>query len=238
MTGAQVLSRSLATRVQGLPEPVEMPSGPDIPPAVIEAAVAALDAGKTHYTDRPGILPLRMWVSDTLRKRFGIDLDPGQVTITCGATEARFVILKQLARPGSLIACPGDPAPIAAAAHLVGVRLACVVDDPPSVSLTYLTPADTQRQVQTLLQQALGHDWWVVWDISQSEGTTFHPALIPALASRVVTVGRFSARMPGWRVGWMAGSEKAEKLRAYKQSMTICSTSVAQWAAVGLAEET
>jgi aspartate/methionine/tyrosine aminotransferase len=237
MTEPQVLSRSLAGRVQGLPEPVEMPSGPDIPLPVIAAAVAALDAGKTHYTDRPGILPLRVWVSKYLENRFGLQLDPDQVTITCGATEARFVILKQLVRPGSLIACPGDPAPIAAAAHLVGAGLARVVDEPVSISLAYLTPADAQSQVEALLRQAIAHDWWVLWDISQTEETTFHPALNPAITPRVVTVGSFSAWMPGWRVGWMAGSEKANTLRAYKQSMTICSTSVAQWAALGLAEE-
>jgi DNA-binding transcriptional MocR family regulator len=109
-----------------------------------------------------------------------------------------------------------------------------VVDDPVSISLAYLTPTDAQPQVETLLRQAITHDWWVLWDISQTEETTFHPALNPAITPRVATVGSFSAWMPGWRVGWMAGSEKVEKLRAYKQSMTICSTSVAQWAALGL----
>jgi aspartate/methionine/tyrosine aminotransferase len=237
MTGPQRLSRRLAARVQGLPEPAEVPSGPDVPQPVIEAAVAALDAGKTHYTDRPGILPLRVWVCSYLQNHFGLPLDPDQVTITCGATEARFVTLKQCVRPGSWIACPGDPAAISAAAHLIGAELARVVDDPASVSLVYLTPSDDASQVEALLELAGDHGWWILWDISRTEGTTFHPALIPERAPRVVTIGSFSDRMPGWRVGWMAGSEKAEKLRAYKQSMTICSTSVAQWAAVGLTEE-
>jgi aspartate/methionine/tyrosine aminotransferase len=237
MSGPQTLSRPLAARVQGLPEPADLPPGPDIPLPVIEAAVAALDAGKTHYTDRPGILPLRVWVTQYLRSRFGLLLDPDQVTITCGATEARFVTLKQLARTGSQIACPGDPAPIATAAHLVGAALAREVADPATVSLAYLTPADAPGQVEALLQQAADYDWWILWDISGTQGTAFHAAQTPALAPRVVTVGSFSDQMPGWRVGWMAGSEKAAKLRAYKQSLTICSTSVSQWAALGLAEE-
>jgi aspartate/methionine/tyrosine aminotransferase len=64
----------------------------------------------------------------------------------------------------------------------------------------------------------------------------FHPAQNADLAARVVTIGSLSAYIPGWRMGWMAGSEMAGKLRAYKQSMTICSTSVSQWAALGLVE--
>jgi aspartate/methionine/tyrosine aminotransferase len=50
----------------------------------------------------------------------------------------------------------------------------------------------------------------------------------------VVVIGGLDDVLPGWRVGWLAGSEVAEKLRSLKQSMTICTTSVSQWAAVAL----
>lgn len=237
MSGPQTLARPLAQRVAGLPEPASLPPGPDLPAPVIEAGVAALAAGKTHYTDRPGILPLRTRVVELLQRRFGLALDPDQVTITCGATEARFVVLKQLTPPGSAIVSPGDPAPIAVAAQLVGAIIVREVSDPGAVSLLYLTPADPPAVVTPLLAQAAERGWWVLWDISGTAETPFHPAADPALAPRVVTIGSFSAQLPGWRVGWMAGSQQAGKLRAYKQSMTICSTSIAQWAALGLGEE-
>ena len=52
------------------------------------------------------------------------------------------------------------------------------------------------------------------------------------LAAFLDLVGGLDEQMPGWRVGWMAGSQAVEKLRSFKQSMTICATSVSQWAAV------
>ena len=62
----------------------------------------------------------------------------------------------------------------------------------------------------------------------------FHPAQNEKLAARVVTIDSLSHRMAGWRVGWMAGSEAALRLRARKQAITICTTSVSQWAGLEL----
>ena len=234
--GPQTLSRPLAARVADLPDPPEPPPGRDLPEAVIEAAVAALDAGKTHYTDRPGILPLRAMVVEQLKASFGLELSPDEVTITCGATEARFVAIKKLVPPGARMVCPGDAAPIAGAAQLAGATIVSHVDSPEGVSAVYLTPADPLAAVEPLLALAGARGWWVIWDTSGGAGGAFHPARLGDLAPQVVTLGSFSDRLPGWRMGWMAGSRMSGPLRAYKQSMTICSTSISQWAALGLAD--
>jgi aspartate/methionine/tyrosine aminotransferase len=236
MAGPHTLSRLLAARVAGLPDPLEPPPGADLPQAVIDAAVAALDAGKTNYTDRPGILPLRTFVTEQLQAHYGLDLTPDEVTITCGATEARFVAIKKLVPPGAQIVCPGDRAPIASAAHLVGAAIVSGADSPERVSAVYLTPADPPATRDPLLATAQARGWWIIWDTSGGMGGAFHPAQNRDLAPQVVTLGSFSNRLPGWRMGWMAGSRMAAQLRAYKQSMTICSTSISQWAALGLAE--
>lgn len=236
MTPPMTLARPLAARTQGLPEPVPLIPGPALSPAVLEAACAALDAGKTHYTDRPGILPLRQWVSAHLRERYGLDISPDAVTITCGGTEARFVAVKKLAPAGTAIVCPGDPARIAGAAHLCGVALMAEATAPDSVSVLYLTPADPRPAVDALLSMARERGWWVMWDMSGAPAGDFHPAQAEALAPQTVTLGSLSDYLPGWRVGWMAGSRRAAELRAFKQSMTICSVSISQWAAAGLVE--
>ena len=236
MAGPQTLSCPPAARVAALPDPPEPEIGRDLPQAVIEAAVAALDAGKTHYTDRPGILPLRVQVTEQLKARFGLELTPDEVTITCGATEARFVAIKKLAPPGAQIVCPGDAAPIAGAAQLAGATIVAQIDAPESVNVLYLAPGDPQPAIDSLLALAGARGWWIIWDISGADGGTFHPAQRGDLAPQVVTIGSFSDRLPGWRMGWMAGSRMAAQLRAYKQSMTICSTSISQWAALGLAD--
>lgn len=238
MTVPEKLSRPLASRIADLPN---MPTRNDNPAAastIIEAAVKALDNGETHYTDRPGIVGLRTWVTEYIGKNFGVELQPGEVTITCGSTEGRFVAVKQLTKPGSQILCPSDSSLIDGAAHLADVSVVQQVTDPSAISMVYLTPQDNREQVIEMLNQAAEHKWWVVWDVSGGTGdSNFHPAQNPKLAAQVVTLGSLSDKMPGWRVGWMAGSEKSGKLRAFKQSMTICTTNVSQWAALGLVDE-
>ncbi|MBC7814175.1 MAG: hypothetical protein H7175_23680, partial [Burkholderiales bacterium] len=139
------------------------------------------------------------------------------------------------------ILCVDDYAFIAGAAHLAGAEIVSEISDPAQVSVLYLAPSpsplagrDLGRGYSDLLEQAVTNNWWIVWDMAAGTSIDFHPAQNAELASKVVTIGSVSDVMPGWRVGWMAlgGSQMAEKLRAFKQSMTICSTNVSQWAAL------
>ncbi len=236
MTAPQSLSRPLAARVTGLPEPGEYPPGPDLPQAVIAAAVDALDAGKTKYTDRPGILPLRTWVAGMLKDRFGLDITPDAVTITCGGTEARFVAIKKLVPEGTKLFYSGDSQRVAGPAALASATLVSESITPTAISSVYLTPDLPEATLTSALELARTHGWWVIWDMDRAETTDFHPAQDSDLAPRVVTLGSFSDHLPGWRMGWFAGSEQALQLRAFKQSMTICSSSISQWAALGWVE--
>ena len=225
------LSRPLAKRVAGLGDPQPTPTGDLAMPAanVIDAAIDALARGETHYTDRPGIPEFRAWVADHLRDRFGLGIDPAEVTITCGSSEARFVALTRLTQAGGSILCPGDSSLIRGAAHLVGASVVDAIQD--DISLLYLTP-DLYRETSIeLLHRAEETDWWIVYDLSFARTSPpFHPAQNPKLASRVVTIDSLSPALSGWRLGWMAGSEAALRLRAGKQAITICTTAVSQWA--------
>ena len=228
------LARPLAQRVAGLDD-LGAPSteGPPIPDVVIAAAEAALARGETHYTDRPGIPELRAWVAEQLQEKWGVTVDPSEVTITCGSTEARYVALTLLAEAGSAVLCPGDSARIRGALHLLGARIVDSIED--DVSLLYLTPDVYRETAIELLQRAEERDWWIVYDLSFAKTSPpFHPAQNPKLARRVVTIDTWTERLPGWRLGWMAGSEMALKLRAGKQAITICSTAVSQWAGLEL----
>ena len=247
MQSPQTLSRPLAGRVAGdQPHPpalsplyppakrgAETPrlkgGGAQLPPNVIEAAVAALERGETHYTDRPGIPEFRAWVADHLAERFGLRIDPAEVTITCGSTEARFVTMTLLAEAGSAVLCPGDSSRIRGALHILGADIVDSVQD--DISLLYLSP-DVYRETSIeLLQRAEETDWWIVYDLSFARtAPPFHPAQNEKLASRVVTIDSLSADLAGWRLGWMAGSAAALRLRAGKQAITICTTAVSQWA--------
>ncbi len=232
MNPAKTLSRPLAQRVAGLDRLTQMPGGePNIPPNVIQAAVDALGRGETHYTDRPGIPEFRQWVASDLDKAYGVQIDPEEVTITCGSTEARYATMTLLAQPRTQVLCLGDSSPIRGALHLVGAQPVHSIADAKQLTVLYLRPDDPRDDLAKLLKQAERENWWLVWDMSRTAARPdFHPAQNEKLAARVVTVDSLSHRMAGWRVGWMAGSAAALRLRARKQAITICTTSVSQWA--------
>lgn len=237
MNESKTLTRPLAARVAGLPDAVHTESNPTLNEALIDAAFDALDAGKTHYTDRPGILPLRAWIAGHMAQHYGVTITPDEVTITCDVVEARFITIKQMTTTGtSILTTPAARARIAGAAHLAGVNTMTSVASPDQISALYLMAADAQDKIEPLLRQAQQQQWWVIFDMDGGD-STFHPAQTEALKPYTVTIGGFSASIPGWRIGWMAGSQMAGNLRAFKQSMTICSTSIAQWAAAGMVTE-
>ena len=65
------------------------------PLAVREAAKAALDAGATHYTDRPGVADLREAVAIKLAETNRVAVAPAdEVLITCGVQEALYLALR------------------------------------------------------------------------------------------------------------------------------------------------
>jgi N-succinyldiaminopimelate aminotransferase len=70
----------------------------DGPHAVIEAAVAALHAGANQYAPLPGVPALREAVREHQRAHYG--LEPEDVLITFGATEAIAAAILGLTNPG------------------------------------------------------------------------------------------------------------------------------------------
>ncbi len=217
MKPSQTLTRPLAARVANLPPAPTLAAALPAPEAALIEAEKALDAGRTHYTDRPGILPLRQRVAAMFAAE-GIAIDPDAITISCGVVEGRFVALKQLVPSGGRVASP--QADLSGVCALLGLAL---TDDPAQADLIYAVGAAG-------LTAALATNApWIVCEYRRDEAYR----LPTDQAERVLFIGEF-AQLTGWRVGFMAGSKAAGKLRAYKQSMTICTPSVSQWAATGL----
>jgi N-succinyldiaminopimelate aminotransferase len=73
----------------------------DGPPAVIEAAVSALRGGENQYAPLPGVPALRQAVLEHQRHWYG--LEPEDVLITFGATEAIASALLGLCDPGDQV---------------------------------------------------------------------------------------------------------------------------------------
>ncbi len=73
----------------------------DPPPAVAEAAVAAIRAGANQYPPGPGTPELRAAIARHQERFYGLSWDPArEVLVTTGATEAIAASILALVRPG------------------------------------------------------------------------------------------------------------------------------------------
>lgn len=91
------------------------------PAHIVTATVAALTRGETHYTPRPGILPLRRALAAAIAGEGGTEYNPAtEVLVACGAREGGFVATQMLVRPDDEVLLP-DPG---ASHYAEAIRLA------------------------------------------------------------------------------------------------------------------
>ncbi|HEY3522329.1 MAG TPA: aminotransferase class I/II-fold pyridoxal phosphate-dependent enzyme, partial [Candidatus Limnocylindrales bacterium] len=76
----------------------------DTPAPIVEAGIASLRRGRTHYTSNYGTLDLRRALADHLERRYGVVYDPAsEILITVGASEAVDLALRATCDPGDEI---------------------------------------------------------------------------------------------------------------------------------------
>ena len=106
----ELLARAKALEAAGQPV-IHLEIGePDFPtaPHIREAAVAAMEAGHTHYVPAPGIPALREGVAAFLERTGRMRVSPDRVVITPGAKPIMFFTILALAGPGDEVLYP-DP---------------------------------------------------------------------------------------------------------------------------------
>ncbi len=123
--------------VQGMPGVVSLGVGePDFvtPWHIREAAIYALERGRTTYTSNLGMLKLREAISTHLESRFGLRYDPtNQILVAVGVSEAMDIAFRAVINPGDEIIyhepCYVSYSPSVALAHGVPVPVACRYED-------------------------------------------------------------------------------------------------------------
>ncbi|MFF7447888.1 MULTISPECIES: pyridoxal phosphate-dependent aminotransferase [unclassified Streptomyces] len=78
------------------------------PPAVVEAMRAAMDGRPMSYTEALGMPALRQAIAGFYGERHGVDVDPGRVVVTAGASAALVLGAAALVDPGDEVLI-GDP---------------------------------------------------------------------------------------------------------------------------------
>ncbi|MBR3252161.1 MAG: aminotransferase class I/II-fold pyridoxal phosphate-dependent enzyme [Erysipelotrichaceae bacterium] len=90
-----------------------------------EAAINAIDKGRTFYTGNKGLLELRSGICDYYRRRFDVSYNPeDNVIVTVGGSEAIDIVLRTIVKPGDEVILP-TPAYVAYAAiiEMAGARV-------------------------------------------------------------------------------------------------------------------
>src|SRR5438876_3344759 len=78
----------------------------DTPQRIKDAAVQAMRRGQTKYTEVGGILELRAAVCAKLKRDNGLDYEPADVLISCGAKHTLFNMVVAMLNPGDEVLVP------------------------------------------------------------------------------------------------------------------------------------
>ncbi len=231
------------------------------PQPIIDAGIAALRQGKTHYTPALGLPELRQAVSDYYLSRFQVPVDASRIVITPGASGALQLVLGVLINPGDkvLMADPGYPCNrhmvrmFGGEAVSLGVKasqdFALSNDqvirnwDNDTRALMVATPANPTGRLLSLQQLRFLYEavrapngLLIVDEIYQ--GLVYEQSAETALRlgqDNLFVVNSFSKffGMTGWRLGWIvAPPEYVPALDRLAQNIFLAAPTVAQYAAL------
>ncbi len=123
--------------VQGMKDVISLGVGePDFvtPWHIREAAIYALERGKTGYTSNLGLLKLREGIARHVAEKFRVNYHPkNQIIITVGVSEAMDIAFRAVTNPGDEIIyhepCYVSYSPSIAMAHGVPVAVSCQAEN-------------------------------------------------------------------------------------------------------------
>jgi N-succinyldiaminopimelate aminotransferase len=208
----------------------------DGPWHVIESAVTALRGGQNQYAPGPGIRSLRVAIAAHQATFYGWSVDPDDVLVTTGATEAIAAAMIGLVDPGDEVIAlePYYDSYVASIAMAGGVRVPVTLRAPDfRLDVDALHAAVTERtkvllvnsphnptgsvltdeELRAIADLAVEHDLVVVTD-EVYEHLTFDDnvhrplATYPGMAERTVTIssGGKTFSFTGWKIGWAIGA--------------------------------
>src|SRR5262245_61541825 len=139
--------------VQGMKDVISLGVGePDFvtPWHIREAAIYALERGRTSYTSNLGLLKLREAIAASLQKHFGLDYDPKkEILIAVGVSEAMDIAFRAVINPGDEVLyhepCYVSYAPGIAMTHGVPVPVSCSAENGFAVTADAIRRAITPR---------------------------------------------------------------------------------------------
>lgn len=237
------------------------------PELVQEAAINAVKAGNTQYTQASGMPELRERISHWYKQRFNVDIPAGRIVLTAGASAALQLACLALINSGDEILMPdpsypcnrqfvsaADGVPVmipttaterfqlsadkVEAAWKVGKTRGVLLASPSNPTGTSIHP-DEMRRIHNFVQKQGGITLIDEIYLGLSHDDTYGQTALD-LDDQIISINSFSKyfNMTGWRLGWLVVPEAlAPVIERIAQNLFICPNTVTQHAALACFEE-
>lgn len=206
----------------------------DTPAHIKDATIEALRAGHVHYSDLQGIAPLRAAMADKLERVNNLTVDPAEIIVTNGLTQASYAAFMAWLDEGdeAILLDPYYPQHIGKI-ELAGAKAVIApldaTDDfrikrdmiephitPATKMICLVNPCNPtgrifdREELQILADLAIEHDLIVLSDEVYEQITygAHHISIasLPGMRDRTITTFAFTKAyaMDGWRLGYLA----------------------------------
>jgi len=239
----------------------------DTPECVNQAAIKALQEGKTHYTHSLGIIELRRAIAEDYKERYGVTVDPAHIAITQGTSPAMLALFSTILNRGDRVitsdpcyACYDNFITFAGATpvkvtvteedsfqYRVSAIRKALEDNPYVKAILINSPANptgtllSGERMKAIAELAEEKGIWVVSDEIYNglvyEGQE-HSIL--EYTDRAFVLNGFSKlyAMTGWRLGYLiAPPEFLRTLQNVCQNFFISANTMAQWGGLAALKE-
>ena len=233
----------------------------DTPACIKDAAVKALQDGKTHYTHSLGLLELREAICEDYRQRYRVDLHPEQIVVTSGTSPAILLCLAVLLEPGHSVIL-SDPAYACYANFITFAqglpeyvpvkeedgfqfRVQDIRDvlSPQTRAVMINSPANPTGTLLSAerMEQLAALDTFILSDEiyhGLEYGEKAHSIL--EFSDRAFVFNGFSKRyaMTGWRLGYLITPKPfIRDIQKMAQNLFICAPAMTQWAGIAAIKE-
>jgi aspartate/methionine/tyrosine aminotransferase len=237
------------------------------PPLVQAAAIRAVHAGNTQYTQASGMPELRERISHWYKQRFNVDIPATRIVLTAGASAALQLACLALINSGDEILMPdpsypcnrqfvsaADGVPVmipttaaerfqlsaakVEAAWQTGKTRGLLLASPSNPTGASIHP-DEMRRIHSFVQKQSGITLIDEIYLGLSHDDTYGQTAL-GLNDQVISINSFSKyfNMTGWRLGWLVVPEAlAPVIERIAQNLFICPSTVTQHAALACFEE-
>ncbi len=233
----------------------------DTPQPIIDAGIAALKSGKTHYTPALGLPDLREKIAAWYQTHYQVNISPNRIVITPGASGALLLVMGALLERDKkvLLADPGYPCNRNFARFVEGKAQSIAVDANSNFQLTaehinqnwdedtamalVASPSNptgtvlSADEIMSLSQAVNAKQGHLVVD-EIYHGLTYDGIDTPTALSidqNAFVINSFSKffGMTGWRLGWLVVPEQYESVMdRLAQNLFLAAPTMAQYAAL------